>query len=78
MNATTLDDLKPGESATVASVEGENQIARRLMEMGVVPGSRVSLVKSAPFGDPIEIRVRGFNLAIRREEARQILVEATP
>lgn len=71
----TLADLKKGESRTVVSVHGENAVTRRLMEMGVVPGVSVSMVKSAPFGDPLEIRVRGYSLALRRNEAQTVEVE---
>jgi ferrous iron transport protein A len=71
----TLADLKRGESRTVVSVRGEDAITRRLMEMGVVPGVSVSMVKSAPFGDPLEIRVRGYSLALRRNEAQTVEVD---
>jgi len=71
----TLAELSSGESRTVLSVRGENVITRRLMEMGVIPGVAVRMVKSAPFGDPIEIRVRGYSLALRRNEAEAIELE---
>jgi ferrous iron transport protein A len=71
----TLADLKKGESRTVVSVRGEDAVTRRLMEMGVIPGVSVSMVKSAPFGDPLEIRVRGYSLALRRNEAQTVEVE---
>lgn len=70
----TLKDLGIGVSATVTAVNGDNAITRRLMEMGVVPGVKVQMVKSAPFGDPIEIRVRGYSLAMRKSEAESIEV----
>ena len=70
----SLDKLPAGEPARVVSVEGAGSIARRLMEMGVVPGAPVRFVKSAPLGDPLEIRVRGYHLALRRAEAQTILV----
>ena len=68
----TLAELPKGESRTVMSVHGEGTITRRLMEMGVIPGVAVRMVKSAPFGDPIEIRVRGYSLALRRNEAEAV------
>jgi len=68
----TLADLAKGESRTVISVRGEDAVTRRLMEMGVIPGVSVSMVKSAPFGDPLEIRVRGYSLALRRNEAETV------
>jgi Fe2+ transport system protein A len=69
-----LSELAIGENATVKNVRGESAVTRRLMEMGVVPGVRVRVVKTAPFGCPIEIKVRGYNLAIRRNEAEAIEV----
>ena len=71
---TGLDALRPGASARVYSVGGEGPVARRLMEMGIVPGAPVPVVRVAPLGDPIEVRVRGYHLALRRSEARTILV----
>ena len=70
-----LTNLPVGKSAKVLSIDGNNPITRRLMEMGVVPGVSVRLIKSAPFGDPLEIRVRGYNLAMRKSEAQTIEVE---
>ena len=70
----TLTNLPVGVKAKVISVNGNNAITKRLMEMGVVPGVSVRVVKSAPFGDPIEVRVRGYHLAMRRSEADSIEV----
>jgi ferrous iron transport protein A len=69
-----LSNMPIGESAKVIAVNGNNQITRRLMEMGVVPGASVRMIKSAPFGDPLEVRVRGYHLAMRKSEADQIEV----
>jgi ferrous iron transport protein A len=71
----TLAELERGESRTVLSVRGENMVTRRLMEMGVIPGVAVRMVKSAPFGDPLEINVRGYSLALRRSEAESVEIE---
>ena len=71
----TLAELEKGESRTVLSVRGEDLITRRLMEMGVIPGVAVRMVKSAPFGDPLEIKVRGYSLALRRNEAESVELE---
>lgn len=70
-----LANLPVGKTAKVLSIDGNTPITKRLMEMGVVPGVAVRLVKSAPFGDPLEIRVRGYNLAMRKSEAQTIEVE---
>ena len=65
----TLTELPVGSDARVVSVNGSSRVSRRLMEMGVIPGVDVRVVKMAPFGDPIEVRVRGYSLAMRRSEA---------
>jgi len=70
----TLTNVPIGSAATVVAVNGADRISRRLMEMGVVPGVSLEVLKAAPFGDPIEVRVRGYNLAMRRSEADQIEV----
>ena len=74
MNNGVLTNLPAGTDAKVVSVEGNNAITRRLMEMGVVPGVSVRVIKTAPFGDPMEIRVRGYSLAVRRNEADSVTV----
>lgn len=71
-NSVKLTDLPIGTEARVTAVNGSGRVARRLMEMGVIPGVTVRVVKMAPFGDPIEIRVRGYSLAMRRSETDAI------
>ena len=71
---STLTNVPIGSSATVIAINGTDRISRRLMEMGVVPGVSLEVLKTAPFGDPIEVRVRGYNLAMRRSEADVIEV----
>ncbi|MDT4895874.1 MAG: ferrous iron transport protein [Acidobacteriota bacterium] len=73
----SLARLPIGAQARVIAINGSGTIARRLMEMGVVPGAPVRVIKAAPLGDPIEIRVRGYHLALRRTEAQTILVTIT-
>jgi ferrous iron transport protein A len=68
--------LPVGTAGRVTAVNGANRIARRLMEMGVIPGVAVEVVKTAPFGDPIQVRVRGYSLAMRRNEADAIEVSS--
>jgi ferrous iron transport protein A len=70
----SLDRLRAGTPARVLAVKGEGAVARRLMEMGVVPGAPVRVVKAAPLGDPLEVRVRNYHLALRRSEAQTISV----
>ena len=73
---TCLNCLPHGVGARVVGVRGTGAVSRRLMEMGVVPGARVSVVKAAPLGDPLEVRVRSYHLALRRSEAAEITVIA--
>jgi ferrous iron transport protein A len=69
-----LTHLPIGADARVVSVNGESRVMRRLMEMGVIPGVSVKVIKTAPFGDPIEVRLRGYSLAMRKNEADSIEV----
>jgi len=70
-----LTDLKIKEKAVIQGFQQGNQILQdRLMELGIVPGTKVLLKRFAPLGDPLEIVVRGYSLAIRKEDARQILI----
>lgn len=75
IQTTTLSTLEVGAIARVTDVVGETPTSRRLLEMGVVPGASVRIVKTAPFGDPLEVRVRNSHLAIRKSEADKIFVE---
>ena len=76
METTTLDKLPLGQEAIIAKVGGEGSILRRrLLDMGLIPRTQVTLQKIAPMGDPIEIRVRGYELTLRLEDARKIELE---
>ena len=70
----TLAELPIGQMVTITGVSGEGSFRRRLMELGLVPGTRVELVSVAPLGDPLELLVRGASLSIRRSEARGVSV----
>jgi ferrous iron transport protein A len=72
----TLDTFAPDESGTILRLEGEPVAVRRLMELGLVPGTRITLVRRAPLGDPIEFSVRDVRLSLRRSEAAGIHVVA--
>jgi ferrous iron transport protein A len=72
--ARSLDRLAPGESGVIARFSGDPAIARRLMELGMVPGTRVEMIRRAPMGDPIELAIRGVHLSLRRSEAAHIHV----
>jgi ferrous iron transport protein A len=72
--AITLDGLAIGRRAEVVGVSGPGAIAMRLLEMGFVPGTGVEVVKAAPLGDPLELRIRGYHLSLRRAEAAHVRV----
>ena len=72
----TLQDLVPGQSGMILSVGNQSgAVKRRLVDMGLTPGTTVKVTKVAPLGDPVEITVRGYELSIRKGDAENILVE---
>ena len=70
----TLNELKIGATAVITAVGGDGALRCRLLDMGIIPKTRVTLQKVAPMGDPIEIRVRGYELTLRIEDAKKIEV----
>lgn len=72
----TLDQLHPGQSAQVRKIGGERAIRRRLMDMGITNGVEITVVKTSPLGDPVEYRVRGYYLSLRKSEAQLIEIVA--
>jgi len=72
---TVLRSLKPGTKAKVIRLSGTGAVRRRIMDMGVVPGTTVEVENVAPLGDPIEVKVKGYHLSLRKEEAADIYVE---
>ena len=71
----TINDLQIGEQGVISRVGGEGALRLRLLDMGLIPGTKVRLHKVAPMGDPIQIQVRGYELTIRRDDAKLIDVE---
>lgn len=71
---TTLDRLPPGSSARVLGVDGADPVGQRLMELGLIEGSTVEVVKLAPLGDPMQLRLQGFHLSVRKTEAARVKV----
>ena len=71
----TLNELKTGSSGIITAVGGDGPLRCRHLDMGLIPHTRVTLQKVAPMGDPIEIRVRGYELTLRVEEAQKIEVK---
>ena len=74
MSHQPLSSLRPSEAGSVVRVEGPKVLQRRLVEMGFVPGVPVEVVGTAPLGDPLEVTLRGYRLAIRRTEAACVTV----
>lgn len=71
----TLKDIKVGDSTTVIKLNGQGAIKRRIMDMGITKGVKITVCKVAPLGDPIEITVRGYQLSLRKDDAQMIEVE---
>jgi ferrous iron transport protein A len=70
----TLDELKLGQEGLITALEGDDRLAQRLMALGLLEGTRVSILRRALGGDPLEIDVMGYALSLRRDEARKISV----
>nr|WP_325193253.1 FeoA family protein [uncultured Oscillibacter sp.] len=73
----TLDKLPLGQEAVITAVGGEGSLRCRLLDMGLIPKTRVRVEKIAPLGDPLELRVRGYSLSLRKEDAGKIEVEVS-
>lgn len=71
----TLDQCPVGRQAVITAVGGSGPLRCRLLDMGIIPGTKVAVIKVAPMGDPIEIRLRGYELTLRTDDARQINIE---
>jgi Fe2+ transport system protein FeoA len=71
----TLDELPLGQTAKVVKLRGAPAVRRRLMEMGLTPAAVVEAIRRAPMGDPLDVKVRGYHLSLRREEAAAVEVE---
>lgn len=71
----TLDKLPIGQQAQIKSVGGEGVLRLRLLDMGLIPGTKLKIVRIAPMGDPIELIVRGYSLSIRLDDAKTVEVE---
>ena len=74
----TLKDLEIGKSAVIKSVGGKGALRQHFLDMGMIPGAEVTVVKFAPMGDPMELQVHGYELTLRLAEAEQIEIEQIP
>ncbi|MCD8205938.1 MAG: ferrous iron transport protein A [Clostridia bacterium] len=71
-----LSEFTVGEKGIIIKVNGEGRVRRRLFDMGITPGAEVEMKKKAPFGDPVDYVVRGYNLTLRKAEAACVEVDA--
>ena len=71
----TLKDVNVGETVTVAKLDGEGAVQRRIMDMGITKGAEVYVRKIAPLGDPVEVTVRGYELSVRKADAEMIQIK---
>ena len=72
----TLKELGIGQSARILTVGGEGALRQHFLDMGVIPKAEVTVIKFAPMGDPMELRIHGYELTLRKEDARNIVVES--
>jgi len=73
----TLNNLGAGKKGRVVKVGGDREFKRRLLEMGITPQTEIAVVKTAPMGDPVELRLRGYALSLRLTDAEKIIIEET-
>ncbi|MBN1572792.1 MAG: DtxR family transcriptional regulator [Deltaproteobacteria bacterium] len=76
MEKISLRDLQPGQKCKVLSVKSDHEANKRIVEMGVTPGAVIEIERVAPLGDPIDIKVRGYHLSLRKDEVEDIEVES--
>lgn len=75
MTESTLNTLKPGQQGTISRIATSlSNVRQRLLEMGLTKGTAIELVRYAPMGDPIEVKVKGYRLSLRREEAETVII----
>ncbi|RLC78054.1 MAG: ferrous iron transport protein A [Chloroflexi bacterium] len=70
-----LSELKPGQRGKVVKVGGKGVMHRRILDMGIVPGVEIKVERVAPLGDPVDFKVLGYHLSLRREEAENVYIE---
>jgi DtxR family Mn-dependent transcriptional regulator len=73
--AKTLDRLEAGKSAVIKSINIKGELKKRLMDMGIMKGEKITVIKKAPLGDPIEFSIKGYSISLRKSEAKQIEIE---
>ena len=73
-----LSELEPGEKGTIVKVQGSGALRRRLLDMGLIRGAEIEMVRKSPLGDPLEFLVKGYNLSLRKRECENVYVEVKP
>ena len=73
-----LSELEPGEKAIIVKVQGSGALRRRLLDMGLIRGTEIKMVRKSPLGDPLEFLVKGYNLSLRKRECENVYVEVKP
>ena len=71
----TLNDLRPHETGIVTEIQLEGLMKHRLIELGITTGAKITMLRTAPLGDPVEYSILGYNLGLRRSQAKKILIE---
>jgi len=74
-NIVGLNEVKPGQKVKIVKIIGRSGVNKRIADMGVVPGTAVEVQRVAPLGDPIDVKLKGYHLSLRKEEASKIMVE---
>ncbi|MGM0770678.1 MAG: FeoA family protein [Halobacteriota archaeon] len=74
MTDKLLKDVDPGTRVKVIQVKGKGTARRRLLELGMLPGVEIEVIKRAPLGDPVELKVKGYNLSLRKNESEMVVV----
>jgi ferrous iron transport protein A len=72
---STAADLVSGEKAVIVKVSGKAFLRRRMLDMGIITGSTIEMIRHAPLGDPIDIKIKGYHLSLRKSEARHIEIK---
>ena len=75
METSRLKDLKPGQKGKVLKINVRGEVNKRIVEMGITPGAVVEVERVAPLGDPIDVKVKGYHLSLRKDEAEGIEIE---
>jgi len=71
----TLDEMKPGQECEIVDVIADGILGQRLMDMGFIPGTHIRVIRNAPLIDPVELKLKGYNISMRHSEAKKVVVK---